>query len=335
MIAKELGCCRNTINTLITRWKKEGGDIKHVPKRKKGSGRPRLLTDQRLQEILKHFEQNPSISVPQLKNILPELRHISDRTLQRNVKERLKLISRRVAKKPVLTEKMIQDRLLFCRRYRNWSANKWLKVLFTDESMFRVVNLGKQQNNTAFVRRPKGSNRYDPKYTRKTVGQSEGVMVWGGFCGAGKTSLYVLPKKYRQDAKFKNKRKLKGMDWEACLDCFKKKMMPGFRKFRCSHLLQDKAPCHRHRNVVKYLADRGVEVIQWAGNSPDLNPIENLWSIIKRRLKLKDCSTRHKCILAIRKVWKDIPKSLLVKLATSMPRRIAEVEERGGNITHY
>ena len=156
MIAKELGCCRNTINTLITRWKKEGGDIKHVPKRKKGSGRPRLLTDQRLQEIVKHFEQNPSISVPQLKNILPELRHISDRTLQRNVKERLKLISRRVAKKPVLTEKMIQDRLLFCRRYRNWSANKWLKVLFTDESMFRVVNLGKQQNNTSFVRRPKG-----------------------------------------------------------------------------------------------------------------------------------------------------------------------------------
>ena len=85
-------------------------------------------------------------------------------------------------------------------------------------------------------------------------------MVWGGFCADGKTSLYVLPKTYRQDAKFKNKKKLKGMDWEACLDCFKKKMMPGYRKFRCSYLLQDKAPCHRHHNVVKYLADRGVEV---------------------------------------------------------------------------
>ena len=102
MIAKELGCSRQTINTLIMRWKKEGGDNKHVPKRKKGSGRPRLVTDQRLQEILKHFEQNPSISVPQLKNILPELRHISDRTLQRNVKERLKLISRRAAEQHIL-----------------------------------------------------------------------------------------------------------------------------------------------------------------------------------------------------------------------------------------
>ena len=76
--------------------------------------------------------------------------------------------------------------------------------------------------------------RFDPKYTKKTVGKSEGVMVWGGFCGDGKTSLYFLPKKYRQDAKFKNKRKLKGMDWEACLDCFQKKMIPGYRKFNVS-----------------------------------------------------------------------------------------------------
>ena len=266
---------------------------------------------------------------------MPELRPIADVTLRLYVRERLQFIRHRAAKKPVLTERMIQDRLLFCRRYRNWSASKWMKVLFTDESMFRVVNLWKQPNNTTFIRRYKGSDRYDPKFTRKTVGQSEGVMVWGGFCADGKTSLCVLPKKYKNDAKFKNKKKLKGMDWEACLDCFKKKMMPGFRKFKCSHLLQDKAPCHRHRHVVQFLADRGVEVIQWAGNSPDLNPIENLWSIVKARLKLKDCSTREKCILAIRKVWKEIPKDLLVKLARSMPRRIQEVEKRGGNATKY
>ena len=160
-IAKELGCNRATIAMWIGRWKKEGGDIKHVPKRKKGSGRPRLLADERLKELVKYFDDNPSLSIPQLKNILPELRHISDITLRRYVRERLKLISRRAAKKPVLTEKMIQDRLLFCRRYRNWSASKWMKVMFTDESMFRVVNLWKQQNQTTFVRRPIGSDRYD------------------------------------------------------------------------------------------------------------------------------------------------------------------------------
>ena len=120
-----------------------------------------MLSDQRLQEIVKHFDDNPSLSIPQLKNILPELRHISDNTLRTYVRVRLKLISRRAAKKPVLTEKMIQDRLLFCRRYRNWSASKWMKVMFTDESMFRVVNLWKQQNQTTFVRRPIGSDRYD------------------------------------------------------------------------------------------------------------------------------------------------------------------------------
>ncbi|KAJ4436473.1 hypothetical protein ANN_16504 [Periplaneta americana] len=45
--------------------------------------------------------------------------------------------------------------------------------------------------------------------------------------------------------------------------------------------------------------------LPWPGNSPDINPIENLWSICKRRMQKIDCSTKEKMISALIGVWKD------------------------------
>ena len=46
------------------------------------------------------------------------------------------LVSRRAAKKPLLSRKNIRDRLIFCKRYRDWTAEDWGKVIFSDESPF-------------------------------------------------------------------------------------------------------------------------------------------------------------------------------------------------------
>ena len=81
--------------------------------------------------------------------------------------------ARRAAKKPLLTKAMKKKRLDFCRKYKDWTSEQWQKVMFSDESTFRLV-----RGNSKIVRRPSDVSRYDPLYTVKTVKHAVSVMVW-------------------------------------------------------------------------------------------------------------------------------------------------------------
>ena len=78
-----------------------------------------------------------------------------------------------------------------------------------------------------------------------------------------------------------------------------------------------------------------IKRMEWPGIFPDLNPIENVWANMKRRLRDTDVSTRPKMIRAIRKVWRETSRVELKNLAQSMPRRIQEVLVREGGSSKY
>ncbi len=69
-----------------------------------------------------------------------------------------------------------------------------------------------------------------------------------------------------------------------------------------------------------WLNDHGVGVLDWPANSQDLNPIENLWGIVKRKMRNK----RPKKA-TVKETWASIPPQQCHKLITSMPRRIEAV----------
>jgi transposase len=65
----------------------------------------------------------------------------------------------------------------------------------------------------------------------------------------------------------------------------------------------DLAPCHNSKAVKKFSQENKISMLDWLGNSPDMNPIENLWSILKIHLGKMDCSTEEHMVTNVMKLW--------------------------------
>jgi hypothetical protein len=75
--------------------------------------------------------------------------------------------------------------------------------------------------------------------------------------------------------------------------------------------------------------------MDWPGNSPDLNPIENLWNIMKDGLKSKDMGSAPKLRAELKKLWVTLDQAMLQNLSDSIPRRLQMVINAKGEMTKY
>ena len=291
-----------------------------IPKRKAGSGRPSTISKGHLRIVRRHVLLHPTITAARLKIELPTaVGHLSERRVQEILRDVLKLPCRSAAKKPLLTVAMKKKRLAFCNKYKHWTQEQWSRMMFSDESMFKCI-----RSASTKVRRPLNSNRFDPRFTVKTVKHPAQVMVWGCFTGAkGRGGLYFLPKGQMMN----------GDNYKLVLE---EHLLPFMAMHEATHFLHDGAPCHKTKKITSLLENCDFEVIDWPGNSPDLNPIENCWNLMKDRLKEKNTISLPLLIDEIKKLWcTGLPDGYLRKLSDSMPDRIKSVIKNKGEMTKY
>ena len=95
------------------------------------------------------------------------------------------------------------------------------------------------------------------------------------------------------------------------------------------------APIVPGQHVHVHNLEMGDFAKDWPPNSPDLSPIENVWSYVQSKVNAKGCKTFEQFRQTVLDEVKGVPKQMLVHLFSSMPKRMAKVVEMVGDKTGY
>lgn len=98
---------------------------------------------------------------------------------------------------------------------------------------------------------------------------------------------------------------------------------------------QDGASCHTAKFTRNWFHDNSINVLDWPSSSPDLNPIENLWALMKRRLRNEPQRTLQGLKDKIQAIWTSITPEECQYLINSMNKRLNAVIKNKGDVTQF
>ena len=149
-------------------------------------------------------------------------------------------------------------------------------------------------------------------------------MEWGARNGAGRVALVATSTR---------------MDYFQYQQVLLNTLLPYLNSNGLQNILfrQDNAPIHVSRSTRAWFAANNVTLMDWPPSSPDLNPIENVWGVLARRVYSigKQYSTSAELKDAVVREWNSLPSSLFSNGVSSMNRRLFDVVSYQGGPTDY
>lgn len=194
----------------------------------------------------------------------------------------------------------------------------WDSVIWSDESKFELKNSKKRQRV-----RCRPSDRLRPNCIQSTVKHGGGsLMGWGCFATSGVGKLVKIDTR------------LTGAGYVDILaeNLQNSAEMMGLGQFIFQ---QDNDPKHTSRLAKQFLEQKGIETLNWPPQSPDLNPIEHLWSILDDKIPMESRRNLSTFWNAMQEQWEIKPKETLVNLVRSLPKRLRAVIANRGSNTNY
>ena len=326
-VAEAVGVSLRTLEYWWANYKKTGSVSK-----KKRTGRPRVLG--RIEKIIisKSVGKKRQSCRKLSKRMRAKNLQGSKDTINHLLRKDLGLKAFHRRKMPKLTEKHVKDRLAFCKKVKNWTMDQWKQVVFSDESPFELYHPPNSKNDVIWSQ-DKNEIEHVP-----VVKFSPKVMVWGAMSFAGLTELRVVPQGQSVNQEYYCTEILEGNLFPRMRKTllmgskFDVKLVPDMSEMIFQ---QDGARAHTALRTQRLLQERIPHFWSkemWPPNSPDLNLIENLWSILGDKVdEEKDQpSTIQGLEKILKTAWKKISTETLQNLFFSMPGRIQAVLEAKG-----
>lgn len=290
----------------VARYKKTK-TVDDLPER----GLTRVTVNREDKAIISLFTKKPTLTLRQAQKLL----------LKKHIKVSISTIGRRLREqnikwagamvKPLLSAQHVNRRLLWAQENirRNWD-----NVIFTDEASF-----------WCFLHPRKAWTVQGKRMVQRTVKHPAKVHVWGCFSVHGFGKLHI----------FKTNLNALGM-----VQIYKKYLLPSAEKWfggdKALWILQeDNDPKHRSRRCVSWKDENDVQVLDWPSQSPDANPIENVWALMKHKLRGKRVFNLKSLCRQIRQIWRSLSVEYAQKLVESMATRCGAIVDNNGDWTPY
>ncbi|CAF3421956.1 unnamed protein product, partial [Rotaria sp. Silwood2] len=188
--------------------------------------------------------------------------------------------------KPFLNKENRKARLQWCLEHSNWTVDEWKKVLFSDESTFYVI---KRKSETKIWR-------------TKDEQWKEGCMAVAATGGGGRVGFWSV------------------ITWQGT-GCFRVYSENTNSDVYCDIWITIWFQHYSYMAWKTTLCSNTI-VLKWPAKSPDLNPIEHLWSIIDNKLKSRRMCSVKDLTDGLSAEWLSITQELCEQLVFSMPQRI-------------
>ena len=251
--------------SFVERWIRRPNVTRHS-----GTGKTAKITRGTMNQIYKRMAMKKRKST----RVIGRQMNLSPTIISTTAKK-MKLFPYRTQKKPLLTAKMISDRFKFAKQYLD---HDWSRTVFIDEKKVTLVQLPNRKNDVIWA--PKG--QFIPFV--ETVKHPFAFNVCAGISVKGRTEIFIFEEnmdstlfiKILRDTIIPEGKKLYGNKWD---------------------LLMDNDPKHKAKKVMTFLHENQVSCPKIPTRSPDLNPLENVWSMLDNELK----QLRHSTKASLRK----------------------------------
>ncbi len=235
-------------------------------------------------------------------------------------------------KKPLLTAHQKRECLDWALAHQHWTLEDWKHVIWSDETKInhlgsdetKINHLGSDGKHYVWKRPGEGPCDWTVQGTLKFGGGS--LMMWG--CMLWEGPGYACKIDGRMDADLYVQ--ILEEDLQESLAYYGKEVEGVIFQ-------QDNDPKHTSKKAKDWLQDHGFVLLSWPSQSPDLNPIEHLWAVLKRRLGEYDEPPRGIVELweRVQAEWEKIGAEECQNLIRSIPERCKAVIKAKGRNTKY